>query len=183
MSIDKLCGLVEPPKAASHAPASETWNVIEGQIGVGLPRELKAFCSKYGIGSFRAEESPALNIWCPGEGPKFVDELRAECKRYLDARGENRSDDFPYNVFPEAGGLLPLGSDDNDVWLCWVTNGPADTWQIAVRWTWGINGLRTFNLTLCQFLVSLFKREIELPCWPSPMFEEHLHFVPYEGPI
>jgi len=182
MPISELNKYVAPPELATHIPKLDEWEVVQSQLGVRLPTELKEFCAKYGVGSFRGEETVGLSIWCPIDGLTFVNELRAECQRYLDARGEEESDDFPFKVFPEAGGLLPLGSDENDVWLCWVTNGPPDEWSIAVRWTWGKVGIRVFNVSLSQFLVSIFKREIDLPCWPAPMFESDLHFVPYHGP-
>src|SRR5205823_6661892 len=129
-------------------------------------------------GTFRGTENTALMVGCPGY-PGFVDNFRWECQRLRDIRGPCRSEDYPFDVFPDEGGILPLALDECDVWLCWVARRRTEDWPIFVRWTWGLEGMKIFEMPLSKLLVSLFEREIELPCFPLPTFIDDVRFVPY----
>ena len=106
-----------------------------------------------------------------------------ECERFREIRGDTQSTYYPFKVFPEEAGLLPFGADDCDVWLCWKTIGDPNEWPIAVRWAWGADGMKVFDLTLSEFLHGALSREIEIPCWPTPWFVDDLRFEAYDGPL
>jgi SMI1-KNR4 cell-wall len=181
MAIDRLQELIPPPQTPTCTSTAGDWLKIKSELGLDFPKELKEFCAVYGMGTFRGSETTAFSIYCPWRG--FVDDMRRENQRLREIRSPVKSEDYPFDVFPEEGGLLPLGSDECDAWLCWATKGLPDTWPIVVRWTWGLNGMQSFDLSLSEFLVSILKRKIELPCWPLPWFVDDVRFVPYEGPL
>jgi hypothetical protein len=181
-SIERLCELCPPPKVPICSPTASDWATVVSELGVHLPNELFRLCAVYGTGTFRGTETTALSVYCPGH-KGFVPHMRLECERLQEIRGAHKTDDHPFDVFPAEGGWLPLGGDENDVWLCWVTKGDPKHWPIVVRWTWGVEGMRTFNLPLTEFLVAILERKIELPCWPDPAFVDDVQFVPYEGQV
>jgi hypothetical protein len=181
LSLDRLRALIPPPPSPACIPSSSDWRAVESELGTTLPGELLRFCTVYGLGTFRGTETTALSLGCPGYRG-FVEDVRAECQRLRDIRGGRKSRDYPFDVFPDEGGLLPLGLDENDVWLCWATHGPPDRWPVVVRWTWGLDGMRAFEMPLSELLVGLFERSIELPCWPLPTFADDVRFVPFGAP-
>ena len=117
------------------------------------------------MGTIRGAEATAVSISCPGYGG-FAEIVEQECERFREIRGSAKSKDFPFDVFPDKAGLLPFGADECDVWLCWITTGNPNEWPIVVRWAWGTEGMRDFNMPLTEFLVNIIERKIELPCWP-----------------
>jgi hypothetical protein len=179
MSIDQLQRLVPPPEVPAYVPTESDWVQVRAELGVDFPEELRRFCAVYGMGTFRGAETTALSVGCPGY-LGFVADFRSELQRLREIRGPRQSDDYPFAVFPEDRGLLPLALDECDVWICWVSRGRPDEWPILVRWTWGVAGLRVFDMPLSELLVALFDRTIELPCFPPPTFVDDVRFVPYE---
>lgn len=178
-SLDKLLRLIPPPAAPTCVPVASDWNHVQSELGVTLPEELRQFSTAYGLGTFRGAETTALSIGCPGYRG-YVGDIKAECQRLRDIRGAARNEDHPFDVFPDPGGLLPLGLDECDVWLCWATTSAPESWPIVVRWTWGAQGMRTFHRPLSDLLLALFERKVELPCWPLPAFVDDVRFVPYQ---
>ncbi len=181
MSLVRLRQLIPPPASPTFVPTASEWAQVALELDVALPEELLEFSNAYGLGTFRGTETTALSIWCPGH-PNFISSVWDECQRYRDCRGPQRSRHHPFDVFPDTGGLLPLGGDENDVWLCWATEGNPANWPIVVRWTWGDEGMRAFNMPLSEFLTGIFERRIALPCWPEPTFLDDVQFVPYQPP-
>ncbi|MFO0796384.1 MAG: hypothetical protein U0804_02845 [Gemmataceae bacterium] len=180
MSLEKFLHMFPPPKTPTGAPTANEWNRIQNKLSESLPDELFRFHAAYGVGTFRGEETTALSVCFPSAYDS-IENTHHELQRLRDIRGASRSEDQPFDVFPDSGGLLPLGLDENDVWLCWATVGRPENWPIVVRWTWGVQGMRTFHMPLSELMVALFERTIELPCWPLPTFIDNVRFVPYQA--
>ncbi len=178
--MDQLQEILPPPNEAVNPPTNEDWAMVEKTFGMPLPSELFSFSRTYGTGTIRGKKNTAVSIYNPGQ-PEFIQILQFECQRLRDIRGTHKTLDKPFDVFPERGGLLPLGSDECDVWICWEVSGIPEKWPIIVRWSWGIFGMRRFELSLTEFLVRILKRQIELPGWPRPTFFDQIEFVPYRG--
>jgi hypothetical protein len=177
-NLKRLQELVPPPKNPTFIPTPTDWRNCRAELGINLPDELLQFCQVYGFGTFRGTEMTSLSVRCPGY-PKYVDGVRVECRRYRDCRGQVRSNDYPFDVFPDEGGLFPFGYDENDIWLCWATHGPSARWPIVVRWDPGLDRIETIEMSLCEFLVSLFDLKLEMPCFPPPSFVDEVQFVPF----
>ncbi|WP_158264818.1 SMI1/KNR4 family protein [Blastopirellula marina] len=170
--------LIPPPAQPSSRPTEQDWIETQARLGLELPPEWKAFLQTYGAGTFRGSETTALSIYSAGN-PSFAEDVSYELERFREIRGDAPTADYPFRIFPEPAGLYPLGIDECDVWICWKCSGAPQEWPIAVRWTWGEQGIRTFDLPLSTFLVRLFERTLELPCWPEPTFLDDVKFVPY----
>ena len=66
----------------------------------------------------------------------------------------------PFPVFPEPGGLLPLGGDTNGGSMFWVTDGPPDGWSLVLYdWRGGYESER-HEMPLVEFLVGWLSGEI-----------------------
>jgi hypothetical protein len=92
--LETLTALVAPPASPAGAPFD--WPAIEGELGMPLPRDYKAYCDTHGHGAFRA--GWALHPLTPG-GDGLFDDLLATGWR-----------DGPYAhpprpPFPAQGGL------------------------------------------------------------------------------
>ena len=182
MSLNRLSKLIPPPEVPTYVPTEADWEILAKRLGTNLPDSVKELCSVYGMGTFRGNQATAISIHCPGYRGG-VDDFINEYDRLKEVRGTHISNEQPFNVFPEENGILPLGLDETDVWLCWKTTEKVNDWEIVVRWTFGPNGLKTFNMGLCEFLVALFERKITLPCWPPPHFTDSVHFAPFTAAL
>lgn len=178
---ERIQEIAPPPTSPSHVPSEEVWTSVESKLGASLPAELKWFSQTYGLGTFRGSQTTAISIYSVGPD-SFVNDINLELARFREIRGEQSDEAYPFNVFPEGDGLFPLGIDESDIWICWKCAGDPEQWPITVRWSWGEQGMREFDLPLTQFLTELFERSIELPCWPHPTFLDDMKFVPYSGP-
>jgi hypothetical protein len=179
VSINQLQSLVPPPVVPAHVPTAGDWDRAEAELGIVFPEELRRICAVYGAGTFRGVYTTALGVMCPGY-PEFIANYQFELRRLRDIRGPHETDDHPFAVFPEDGGILPLALDENDIWICWVAKGKPEEWPLLVRWDWGLEGRRIFDMPLSNLLAALFERTIELPCFPLPTFVDDVRFVPYQ---
>jgi hypothetical protein len=180
MSLARLCELIPPPSDPSHVPSAEDWERVQAELGTRLPHELFQFATVYGEGTFRGTEATAFGV-CSPRYPSFVEMVRFQCERYRECRGDHKDKYHPYDTFPDEGGLFPFGGDETDVWLCWSAKGDPNRWPIVVRWTCGLEGMRTLELSLIDFLVNVLERKLDLPCWPKPFFVDDVRFEPYRG--
>lgn len=64
------------------------------------------------------------------------------------ARREDFSEQVPFPLWPEPGGLLPWGSTDNNDHVFWLTIGEPDRWPVvATNWDeWWVcsGGMQSF---------------------------------------
>jgi hypothetical protein len=122
MSIEALRSHLVPSVRPAYPAPAGAWGRIEATLGVQLPDDYKAFIAEYGVGhvdGYIGVTSPLpeardtnLSTWAL---------LTFEQNRYLELRRQLGEDVLPYPVFPQAGGVLPWGSDTNGGVFYWVT--------------------------------------------------------------
>ena len=181
MALDKLEFIVSPPKSPIESLDASVWDSVVDRLGLKLPQQLRQFCVTYGSGAIVGDETTYLCILNPFS-PTYFQTIEFECQRLRDAKHSGGEDAVPFGIYPEMGGLLPLGSDDCGTRLCWKTETITATWPVVVLWDWGLTGFRETQQSLLNFLVRLLSREIEFDCWPAPWFADKLRFRSFSMP-
>lgn len=116
-----------PPPANPVAPGDATgFEHIEAAIGTRLPQDYKRLIHAYGAGSwldFYWVINPFVkhyaDIWLD-PNHWLMEFLRKEHEQWPEVA--------PYPIWPEPGGLLPWGGNENGGYLFWLTEGEADAW-------------------------------------------------------
>jgi hypothetical protein len=67
---------------------------------------------------------------------------------------------FPYPYYPEPGGLLPWGVDENGNDYFWLTKGEPSQW-VVVQDEYRGNGIEVHDCSMTEFLVGILERRIE----------------------
>lgn len=141
-----------------------------------IPNGLLQFALTYGSGFFVGDLTTELQIYNPLD-PNYLQSIEFDRRRLLDAKKAAGDEAVPFAIYPEDGGLLPLGRDDSGTKICWKTRVDR-SWDVVVLWDWGPNGFQILPVPLMDFLFQLFSRELILGCWPEPWFSDGLKFKP-----
>jgi len=104
--LERLRELLPPPAEPVEPGRPDSWPAVEATLGTRLPRDFKAFAERYGSGK--------------------VDDFLYLFNPFAAGQDGN----LP--LFPEHGGVLPLGRTDNGDELYWVTDGDPDDWPVAL---------------------------------------------------
>jgi hypothetical protein len=173
MTSTFLSRIMPPP--ANPVEAGGSWSYVEERLGVELPEDFKDFIQLYGSGRIDRFVSvlnpfstrPTLNLL--EQSTRQLDALR-ELHDYF---GEQN----PFELYPTAGGLLPVAITDNGDVIHWLTSGnPAD-------WTIVVNEARSpdyeqFACNLTAFLEGLLVKSIICRALPSSAFNGTPEFNP-----
>jgi hypothetical protein len=155
-AIDDLVALVPPP--AEPVDPQGDWRWVEASLGARLPADFKALIERYGSGMFVDFIRPCTPF---GSWASLVQRARD----LLDDMGpvrDNWPDRFPYSFHPEPGGLLEWADTDIGDRLCWVTEGPSDSWRVVV-WPRHSNDYAEYAIGAVEFLYSWLRGSITCP--------------------
>jgi hypothetical protein len=167
MGIAGLIELAPPPESPLWAGRPEDWPALEAKLGTGLPDDYKQYVAAYGAGGFHG----FLEIITPFSPKYDLLTKQQRTRTYLEAQ-----DVFP--VFPNPGGLLYVGGDDNGNSLCWLTKGGPNCWPI-VYCTEDFIEMNVFGMTLSDFLSGWIAQQIhptflyglDIHSRPKPIFK------------
>ena len=158
MSISELKRLVPPPENPFEVGTLAQWREIEAQLDTNLPRDYREFVFAYGSGLFAG----FYRIYNPFAASEFIN-LLTQGKRVCQYNRESRRSfpkRFPYPYYPEVGGLLPWGNDQNGNDYFWLTDGPPTKWIVVQDENRG-TGLRRQAYSLTEFLVGILQRNLK----------------------
>ncbi len=136
-----------PPSLPVDAGEEKRWNDFQRTIGTALPADYKWLINTYGSGVFRG----ILVLWNPFSKDKEINLLK-QVTPVLKSFGQRFRGEFPLPCFPEPGGLLPFGGDQDRVYLFWKTLGPPEQWHI-VHYKSDDGGYRIYPMGIVEFLV------------------------------
>jgi SMI1-KNR4 cell-wall len=151
MTIENLIRAMPPP-LIPFGTFRGPWRPVEEELGTFLPQDYKDYVRIYGRGYL----FQYLGVSVPRS---LNPNVRLERNVRMFGPGFAQFEDPPYPIWPRPGGLLPFGSTDNGENLYWLTQGPPETWRIAV-WDGDIDSCEVFNCDMTDFLAGLATGEI-----------------------
>lgn len=125
-SLDQLIALVPSPLDPKHIGSDADFAAIEASLGTRLPKDSKLLIQTYGTGSW-LQFYWIMNPFDARLSCIWFDPNHWEMNFW---RKMHRDDPelIPYPVWPDAGGLLIWGGNENGGTLFWLTEGDPDNW-------------------------------------------------------
>jgi hypothetical protein len=165
MTIEALIKVVPPPAEPLEAFVAP-WEAVEADLGTPLPHDYKEFVRRYGNGLFMEL------LWiCI---PRSAHANRLEFAPIASRIFKEDFPDFPYAIWPDPGGLFPIGMTENHDCIFWRMAGPTKDWTIIV-WGRASKACEAFPCGLTEFLTGLARGTIRPRDFPSDLTAcEHL---------
>src|SRR5262249_13026602 len=153
IAFGEITGVLPPPPKAVEAGPSGKLARVEDALSIRLPHDLWEYGTRYGTGRIVLDTFYLL-VYNPFSAT-FLACVEADCGT-LRTLKQSRSEDVPFDVFPERPGLLPLGTDVNGNMMFWLTEGEPENWPVVV-WPEGGDGneYQRFEMPLTSFLAKL----------------------------
>jgi hypothetical protein len=107
-------------------------------LNVEFPSDYLAYARIYGTGTIIIEDAYEWEIYSPFRDT-FYKFVRCFFDRQDVYRKATENEHVSLGLFPEPGGLLPFGYDD-DFYFTWKTDGDPDSWTIVVIWLYQEGG-------------------------------------------
>jgi hypothetical protein len=162
----RLGQILQPPDRPLEVPDPGAWEEVERALGIAFPADYKSFVATYGSGSVD-DFLLVLNPFSSRTALRIQD-FGMEMLRALRENRANGTEDPPFPIHPEPGGLFPWGATDNGDWCYWVTEPAADPdrWPVAVNMS---RGPDWFNHPgpLIAFLADLLEGVVRVPFLPD----------------
>lgn len=173
MTNERFNLLVPAPKKPVYSLCNESnaeqvrhWKEIEEEMGIVFPIDYKFFIQTHGEGSF----FEFLEIISPFSPRK--NGMLTTTKFY---RENDVQDIFP--MYPDEGGLLYIGGDENSNSLFWLTQGKPDLWKIVYA-SEAIEEVVIYRYSLTVFL-SNFVQGMSLP----PFIDQKTYHYLRKNPV
>ena len=156
--LEELKRIVPVPEAPIDVDQSMLADTIKA-LNVPFPQDYLAYARVYGSGTIMAKY--AWEIISPFR-PNFPEFVRKFFRRQDGYRQPMETQHLPLGLFPEPGGLLPFGHDD-DEYFTWKTDGDPDRWRVVVIWRYDEEGYQEFNMGFLEFLVGFLTLKLKVP--------------------
>ncbi|MFH9619331.1 SMI1/KNR4 family protein [Streptomyces pratensis] len=182
-SVTRVTGRVPPPAAAVDGHGD--WAAAERALGTRLPEDYKQLVAAYGRGDFWG----ALCL-CTPFGDDNPVPLTADLLEDYGPLRDDFPEQYPYPLFPEPGGLLAWAVTESSAHVCWLTEGPPESWPVVI-WSRD-DDYERFDCGAGAFLDGVTDRSIAsellhhdtgLAPWFDPAIElDHVYVRLDEGP-
>jgi hypothetical protein len=157
--FEHLLELAPPPTSPVDAGSPDRWGEVEQALGTALPGDYKRLINTNGSGEF-CDLLYLLNPFSTVKSMNLLHQVGPMLEHYRRGRDKYFPERCPFPIFPEPGGLLPLGGDTNGDNLFWVTTGPPDDWSLVFYdWRGGYDFER-HPMPVAEFLVLWLSGEI-----------------------
>lgn len=174
MYIEKLVKLVPPPATLDNVSIIKNIELVEDHFNIKYPDDYIEYITHYGIGQF----DDFITIYLPLNSREYFEETEKICQNYRNFR-EMFPDDYNHNVFPEKGGLLPLGITDGGSEIWWKTDIDREKWTIVV-YDENSKEYEEYKMQLCEFLYKYFTKQIDCISFSESLRESTVYFTSYE---
>lgn len=159
MSVHQLKEILKPPSSPCNNGLEQNWKDVHKEIGTRLPDDYQHFINGYGsglIGRF-------LYIWNPFSDNKYTNliYMYKETTILYQNLKSSQPDDFPFNIYPENGGLLPFGNSINGDNLFWLTTkSDPNLWSLIIHQARS-SYYDIHSYSLSDFLIRLMRKELQ----------------------
>lgn len=171
MYLNKLTNLLIPPNNVDSISIKKNIKLVEERFDFKFPEDFIKFSTNYGAGQI----NEFISIYSAINSTAYYEMIEKNCQYYRDFKKEF-PDEYKHSIFPEDGGLFPLGRTDGGSLMWWHTASKAENWFIVVydenSWDY-----EEYNMQLCEFIYKYFTKQIECEGFPDSLREEKLHFV------
>lgn len=168
--IDKLVELLSPPVTLDTLHIKENLELVEKHYNIIYPDDYKSYIMRYGIGQI----NDFLTIYIPINKEEYYLEMMRNCNNYRDFK-KMFPENYTFDIFPEKGGLLPLGITDGGSELWWKTSDKKENWTIVIynenSWEY-----TEYNMQLCEFLYKYFTKEIDCAGFSESLRNGKIYF-------
>jgi hypothetical protein len=183
VSIDELTRVVPPPEQPIEPGDLHQWAIVEHGLALArLPTDLFDLAHAYGTGFFMVEARNAIKILNPFSD-EYWPQLLHICRLERRSKEMTQNAGFPFGIYPDSVGLLPIGTDRNggtlywhtevpmgtDLSLYWLTKGGEPQWPIIANPP-GYRVFERFDLALTSFLSGCFTSRIRCVLWGESTF-------------
>ncbi|SEO39758.1 hypothetical protein SAMN05216267_102557 [Actinacidiphila rubida] len=170
--LDRLTRLLPPPQAAVAGPP---WQHSRTEVGFDFPSDYRAFVDRYGGGQIGTPGSLRCFVYGPSSlsarpgmptGFKgFVEWHVSDIAPMFEGCDEDYWGGTVYPMYPEPGGLLTWGENEQGDLFWWLTEGDdPDRWPI-VMWARGPATTFRFDSGMVGLLVSMLSGDFPSPDW------------------
>ena len=157
--FDRLLALAPPPSSPVNAGSPDLWLRLRMLSARAYPADYKWLINTYGSGEY------CDLLWLLTPSPPWPDDLLSQiepCWRAIGRGGTmDSSEQCPFPIFPEPGGLLPAGGDTNGGSIFWITDGPPGEWSLVLYDWRGGYVYERHRMSLVDFLVGWLSGEIQ----------------------
>jgi hypothetical protein len=165
--IEDLLAILPLPSQPVGTCLPAEWCDLEKRLGITFPSDYKQFISQYGAGAF----FDFLGI----NSPFTTNSNLLKGHEFLRGLHEAGQIDEP-KLFPDAGGLLLLGGDENGNMLFWRTRNGPDAWTIVYTSEEFLD-FEEFDMSLTSFLAGWISGRIR------PKLIEDLKVLQRSAPV
>lgn len=174
MSIENLSSVLSLPEAPIERGHTDRWPAIEQGMRIRLPQDYKDYVDAYGTG-YIAEFIWIFNPFSEKASLNLKEQMHPRLSALQEIKRQ-LPNDVPYRIWPELGGLLPVGATGNGDCIYWLTAGNPTQWPILVNESRGPDWA-TFEMPLTEFLTGILRREIVCNIFPPDFPPEQIVFA------
>lgn len=179
--LHKLKELIPPNDIKSFPGNEQIAKEVESQFHLALPSDYKELIHCFGSGIYGKVVYVSSYY-----GRISIFEQQESRREFLNAMLKGfpvQEETLKYPIFPDKGGLLIAGGDENANNLMWLTEGPPDKWPLIYFDDYMCNE-SIYNMPITEFLYrwligelrplclegALHEGEPEIPCERIPIF-------------
>ncbi len=127
------------PSAPVDTGSPDAWRALEERVGTEFPGDYKEFTRVYGSGALElGAAKPYEYVWLLSpfsDNPNLA--LASQIKPMCDAYAVMKDafpEDYPREIYPSEGGILPWALDESRLFFYWLTKGGTTDWTILLEY-------------------------------------------------
>jgi len=170
--LERLTRLLPSPQAAVAGPP---WQQSRTEVGFDFPSDYRAFVDRYGGGQIGTSNSLRCFVYAPSSIPVrpgiptgfkgFVEWHVSYIAPMFEGCHEDYWGGTVYPMYPEPGGLLTWGENEQGDLFWWLTEGDdPDRWPV-VMWARGPAATFRFDCGMSGLLASMISGDVPSPDW------------------